>query len=166
MLNFFRKKNKTKKINVKDAKTVKAKSFNYHPKIILAWAKAIEGDEKLLNYLKDNGFDELFMATHAIKLQDKARDWLMENGYPHVMAMINGAEGNEHALAWLKKNNFMVLYHLALAVDHQSKLDAKDPLGFYWLKKYATQDIFLLGESIQKVKDEIEMDNNDIHKRK
>lgn len=166
MFNFFKKKKKTKQVNAKDAKKVKAVKFSYHPKIILAWAKAVEGDENLLNYLKDNDFKELVMATHAIKLQDKARDWLMENGFPHVMAMINGAEGNEQALAWLKMNDFMVLYHLALAVDHQSKLDAKEPTGFYWLKKYATQDLFILAESIQKVKDEIEEDNNDVHKRK
>ena len=164
MLSFFKKK-KSKKINIHETKKIKTKSFSYHPKIILAWAKSIDGEEKFLDYLKDNGFKELVMATHAILLKDKARDWLMENGYPHVMAMINGAEGNEQALSWLKMNDFMVFYHIALAVDHQSELSVANPTGFYWLKKYATHDIFLLTEVIQRVKDEIEDDNRDVHKR-
>lgn len=165
MAPFFKKKKK-RQVNANDTKKVKTKSFSYHPKIILAWAKAIDGEEKFLNYLNDNGFKELVMATHALNLKDKARDWLMENGYPHVMAMINAAEGNEQALAWLKMNDFLVFYHMALAIDHQSELNASNPTGFYWLKKYATQDIFLLSEVIQRKKDEIEEDNNDIHLRK
>ena len=163
MLNFFKKKKGTKTGKLQK---VVAQSFSYHPKIILAWAKAIEGDEKFLNYLSENGFKELVMAKHALGLSDKARDWLMENGYPHVMAMINAAEGNRQALSWLKKNDFMVFYHMALAIDHESELSASNPTGFYWLKKYATQDIFLLTEVIQRKKDEIEEDNNDIHLRK
>jgi hypothetical protein len=162
----FTKKKKIKQIDAKNAQKVKTKSFSYHPKIILAWAKAIDGEKKFLNYLNDNGFKELVMATHALQLKDKARDWLMLNGYAHVMAMINAAEGNEQALSWLKMNDFMVFYHMALAIDHQSELSIANPTGFYWLKNYATQDIFLLTDVIQRVKDEIEESNNDIHIRK
>jgi hypothetical protein len=163
MFNFFKKKKETNSVK---AQKVVAKSFSYHPKIILAWAKAIEGDEKFLTYLNENGFKELVMATHALQLSDKAREWLMENGYPHVMAMINAAEGNAQALAWLKKNDFLVFCHMALAIDHENEPSASDPTGFYWLKKYATPDIFILTEAIQKMKDEIEADNADIHKRR
>lgn len=132
------------------------KPFEYHPKIILAWAKATEGNSDLLDYLYKSGYEELVMATHAIKLKDKARDWLMENGYPHIMAMINGSEGNTQALTWLKKNGFELLYHMAIAIDD-------DPKGFRWLKLHSSQDIFLLTRSIKKIKDEIEEKHNDVH---
>lgn len=151
-------KRKKRQVNVNDTKKVPTKKFSYHPKVILAWAKGIEGNTELLNYLNDNGYKELVMATHAIRLKDKARDWLMKNGYPHVMAMINAAEGNRQALEWLKMNDFLILYNMARAIDDEKE-------GFAWLKHNATQDIFILTTSIKKVKDEIEEDHNDIHKR-
>lgn len=159
MRGLFRKKKKYKGDGEKKQPTkLSLKPFNYHPKIILAWAKGIEGDTHFLDYLYENDFKELVMAAHAIRLKDKARDWLMENGYPHVMAMINGAEGNPQALSWLKKNNFDMFYHMALAIDD-------DPKGFEWINKHSTQDIFVLTKSIKKVKDEIEEKHNDVHLR-
>ena len=152
------KKNKKRQVNINDTQRVKTKVFNYHPKIIIAWAKAIEGNTELLNYLNKNGFPELVMAAHAIKLKDSARDWLMKNGYPHVMAMINASEGNEQALHWLKMNNYNIFYNMALAIDGDNE-------GFKWLRLNTTQDIYLLTQSIKRVKDEIEEDHNDIHKR-
>lgn len=137
---------------------LQARKFEYHPKIILAWAKALEGNVELLKYLNENGYEELVMASHAIKLKDKARDWLMENGYPHVMAMINASEGNAQALNWLRNNNFMLFYNMARAIDDENE-------GFEWINKNSTQDIFLLTKSIKKVKDDIEEAHNDIHKR-
>ncbi len=134
------------------------KPFEYHPKIILAWAKAVEGNQELLNYLINNDFKELVMATYAIQLKDKARDWLMNNGYPHVMAMINAAEGNEEALDWLKKNKFDLFYNMALAIDGENE-------GLIWIRKNCSPEIFLLTTSIKKVKDDIEEYNNDLHKR-
>lgn len=153
----FRKKKKYKGDSEKKRPTkLMIKPFDYHPKVVIAWAKGIEGESQFLDYLYENGFKELVMAAHAIRLKDKARDWLMENGYPHVMAMINGAEGNTQALSWLKKNNFDLLYHMALAIDG-------DPRGFKWLNLHGSQDIFLLTKSIKKVKDEIEEKHNDVH---
>lgn len=149
-------KKKTRQVSIEETTKVKVLPFEYHPKIILAWAKALEGNAEILNYLHENGFEELVMATHAIRLKEKARKWLLNNGYSHVMAMINAAEGNEQALKWLQMNGFEVFYNMALAIDHHIE-------GFEWLKKNATQDIFILTKSIQKVKDEIEEMHNDIH---
>lgn len=149
--------NSSKKKYTKPVK-ISVKPFEYHPKIILAWAKAVEGNQDLLNYLIDNDFKELVMATYAIQLKDKARDWLMDNGYPHVMAMINAAEGNEEALNWLKKNNFNLFYNMALAIEGENE-------GFIWIRRNASPEIFILTNSIKKVKDEIEEYNNDLHKR-
>jgi hypothetical protein len=157
MRGLFRRKKKYKGDSEKKRPTkLGIKPFEYHPKIILAWAKGIEGNDELLDYLYKSGYNELVMATHAIQLKDKARDWLMENGYPHIMAMINGSEGNTQALTWLKKNGFELLYHMALAIDG-------DPKGFKWINIHGTQDIFLLTKSIMKVKDEIEERHNDVH---
>lgn len=140
------------------AQKVEIKPFDYHPKIILAWAKGIEGHSELLNYLLDNGYKELVMATHAIRLKEKARTWLMKNGYPHLMAFINAAEGNKQATNWLLKNNFSLLYNMAIAIDG-------DPEGFKWLNQNSTQEYFFLTRIIKDVKDEIEEGHNDIHKR-
>lgn len=149
-------KKKIKQIQYSDTTKLKVSEFSYHPKIILAWAKAIEGDSKFLEFLNTNNFKELVMATYAIQLKEAARNWLMENGYPHVMAMINAAEGNEKALKWLEMNNFEVFYHMAKAIDHENE-------SFKWLNKHASQDIYILTKSIQKVKDLIEANHNDIH---
>lgn len=157
MAGLFRRKKKYKGDGEGKRPTKLAvKPFEYHPKIILAWAKATEGNTDLMDYLYKSGHEELVMATHAINLKDKARDWLMENGYPHIMAMINGSEGNTQALTWLKKNGFELLYHMALAIDD-------DPKGFRWLQLHTSQDIFLLTRSIKKVKDDIEERHNDVH---
>lgn len=155
---FGRKKKYQGDSDKKRPTKLEIKPFEYHPKIILAWAKGIEGNTELLDYLYENGFKELVMATHALRLKDKARNWLMENGYPHIMAMINGSEGNAQALSWLKKNNFELLYHMAIAID-------SDPKGFKWINLHGTQDLFLLTRSIKKVKDEIEENHNDVHMR-
>ena len=106
--------------------------------------------------MRDNGYPELYMATFAILLKDEARNWLIENGYAHLMAMINGAEGNIKAQEWLLNNKFEMLYHMSLAIDHEDN-------SWFWLAKYATQEIRILTKGIQKVKDQIEENHNDMH---
>src|SRR5690554_2985820 len=130
---FNRNKKEEMKGTRQKASKVQIKPFEYHPKIILAWAKGIEGHSDLLKYLLDNGYKELVMATHAIRLKDKARTWLMKNGYPHVMAFINAAEGNKQALNWLLKNNFVLFYNMAIAIEG-------DPQGFKWINQNSTQE--------------------------
>ncbi|RYM32760.1 hypothetical protein ERX46_11895 [Brumimicrobium glaciale] len=154
--------NRNKKDDMKGtrqkATKVEIKPFEYHPKIILAWAKGIEGHSELLNYLLENGYKELVMAAHAIRLKEKARTWLMKNGYPHVMAMINAAEGNQQALRWLQVNNFTLFYNMAIAIDGDAE-------GFKWINQNSTQEYFFLTRIITDVKDEIEEGHNDVHKR-
>jgi hypothetical protein len=132
------------------------KALDYHPKVLLAWAKAIEGNTQLLLWLKENDFPELAMATHAIYLRDDARNWLLNNGFPHLMAMINAAEGNESAQNWLKLHGFELLYHIALAVEDEQT-------SWKWLGENTTPDIFILTQTIKKVKDSIEEHHNDVH---
>ncbi|MFZ9027641.1 MAG: hypothetical protein ACO2Z9_01435 [Crocinitomicaceae bacterium] len=154
MLDWF--KRKKREVKVENTERATLKNLDYPAKIILAWSKAIEGDDQFLIWLKDNGYEELFMATYAILLKEEARKWLTENGYAHLLAMINAAEGNESAKKWLQTHNFDVLFHIACAVDDEQQ-------SFHWLGQNAPADIFILTRTIKKVKDEIEENHNDIH---
>lgn len=155
MVNWFKKKKETSTRVAKFEKT-SVKPLNYHPKIILAWAKAIDGNDELMLWLKDNGYPELTMATYAIYLKEEARVWLTKNGYPQLLAFINAAEGNEKAQKWLLIHDFEILYHMAMAIEAEQ--DSWD-----WLGKNVTPDIFLLTQTIKKVKDQIEENHNDVH---
>ena len=156
MRNPFKRKKSSVIKSVVLPEKVTIKPINYPAKIILAWAKAIEGNQELRLWLKENGFEELTMATYAIELKEEARTWLMQNGYPHLMAMINAAEGNENAQNWLKTHNFDVLYHMSLAIEDEKE-------SWEWLGKNVTPDMFILTQSIKAVKDKIEEQHNDIH---
>lgn len=154
MRNWFKKKKR--QIIANELSKTPLNRIDYPPKIILAWCKAIEGNNEILQWLNDNGYEELVRATYAIFLKDEDREWLQNNGYAHLLAMINAAEGNESAQQWLMTHNFEILYHIALAVED-------DQESFKWLNIHTTQDIFLLAKSIKKVKDGIEFGNNDIY---
>ena len=154
MANWFKKKKR--EIIANDLSKTALKRIDYPPKIILAWSKAIEGNDELMLWLKQNGYEELAMATFAIYLKEDARNWLQENGYAHLLAMINAAEGNESAQQWLKVHDFEILYHLALAVEQEQS-------SWDWLGRNAPIDLFLLAKSIKRIKDKIEENHNDIH---
>ena len=131
-------------------------NLDYHPKVIIAWTKSLLGEHQFSTYLLNNGFEELYYATQAIYLKDEARKWLMDNGYAHLMAMIHGAEGNVQALSWLQTYEFDILFNIAIAVDGEAE-------GYKWLNQNCTPDIFMLARTIQKVKDGIEENHNDVH---
>lgn len=151
--NFFKKRTKEED---KPIEIVPLKPMEYSSMVILAWAKAIEGNVDLQNWLRDNGYVELYLSVFAIYLKDEPRDWLVKNGYAHLMAMINAAEGNTNAAKWLLEHNFIMFYHLAKAVDHEEE-------SWIWLRQNSSQDIFILAKSIQIIKDQIEDNHNDIH---
>ncbi|MCO5260377.1 MAG: hypothetical protein M9916_09560 [Crocinitomicaceae bacterium] len=153
MFGFFKRK-KTAPVATKAVATT-LMPIDYDAKIIIAWAKAIEGDEKFTLWLKENYF-ELFMATYAIYLKEEARDWLMKNGYAHLMAFINAAEGLENAQKWLLAHKFDLLFHMAMAIEGEQE-------HWQWLNQNSSQDIFILTKSIKEVKDKIEENHNDIH---
>lgn len=158
MLNWFRKKKSPeKRIQAfSNADIVPMKPIDYPAKIILAWAKAVEGNQEILLWLKDNGYPELVMATYAIHLKNEAREWLPKNGYPQLLAFINAAEGNEKALGWLRVNDMELLYHMADAIEGEQT-------SWEWLSSNATPDLFILAQTIKKVKDQIEENHNDVH---
>lgn len=154
MRNWFKKKKR--EIIASELSKTKLQRIDYPPKIILAWSKAIEGNDDIMAWLKENGYEELMMATFAIYLKDEARNWLQDNGYAHLLAMINAAEGNESAQKWLLVHDFETLYHIAMAVEDEQS-------SWQWLGKNAPADIFILAQAFKKVKDQIEENHNDIH---
>lgn len=140
----------------KNVKAVDMKPVDYPPKIILAWTKAIEGEAQFLEFLLNNGYEELYHTTQALKLKTPARDWLMANGYPQLMALVNAAEGNESAWTWLNAHDMDLLLNIGKAADGE-------PESFAWLKNNATEDLFLLALAIKQLKDQIESNHNDMH---
>ncbi|NVK63483.1 MAG: hypothetical protein HWE22_02805 [Flavobacteriales bacterium] len=154
MKNWFKKKKR--EIIASEMSSTQLQRLDYPAKIVIAWSKAIEGNDDIMLWLKENGYMELFMATYAIYLKDEARNWLQDNGYAHLLAMINAAEGNESAQKWLLVHDFELLYHIAMAVEDEQS-------SFEWLGVNAPADIFLLAKSIKYVKDKIEENHNDIH---
>lgn len=142
---FFKRLQKKKKAT--QVKNIAIRPFEYHPKIILAWAKGIEGNADLLKYLNENGFEELVQAARAIHGKERARSWLLENGYPQVTAFIRAYEKDPQALNWLMSHKFELFYFMALAVRDEDE-------GFVWINKNSTQEFFLLTKVIKHIKEE------------
>jgi hypothetical protein len=72
------------------------------------------------------------------------------------MAFINAAEGNVKAQRWLLLHDFEILHYMSLAIDD-------DQEAWKWLGENVKADLFLLAQSIKKVKDKIEEKHNDVH---
>lgn len=133
------------------------KGLRYEPKILLAWGESIGENQKITEWLMKNGFPELGLFRYALRNEDRSRKWLLENGHPHLMALINGIEGNKQALDWLKNHGFDVLYEMALTGDGDEEAYGK-------LMTTATKVFALLAKKMEYIKDEIEMNNTDIHR--
>jgi len=58
----------------------------YPVKILLAFDKAIQGENQFFEWLLENGFPELAALANAIRANTNAIDWLMANGYVHYAA--------------------------------------------------------------------------------
>ncbi len=135
---------------------MKKNELAYPSLVILAWAKAVEGNLDLQKWLLENNYNELLMASQAVRLHEPSRIWLLENGYPELMAMISAAEGNPKAQKWLQQFEYDVLYHIAMAVDHEQS-------SWLWLRKNTSPELIILAKSIQVIKDRIEDNHNDVH---
>jgi len=136
---------------------VKLQPLNFSAKVLSVWSEAISGDKKCLEILLKSEYKALGLFVYALHLKDDARNWLLENGYAHLMAMINGIEGNKNAIVWLDAHGFHILKNMALSADGEKE-------GLNWLIKNNHKDMALIAKKIEHLKDEIEMDNNDVHK--
>ena len=136
----------------------KLKPLKYSPKILIAWSEAIGGNKDIRDwFMSSEEFKELGIAVHALELDDDARDWLVENGFAHLLAMINGVEGNKDALRWLEQNKFNVLRQVALSGDGNED-------AYEWLILNNHPELALISMKIRTLKDNIEEENNDVHK--
>jgi hypothetical protein len=129
----------------------------YSAKVLLAWGEAISGNQKIREWLIRNGFPELGIFVFALHNKPDARTWLLENQFPHLAATISGAEGKKDAVEWLVNHNFDVLAKTALTGDG-------DEDAFKWLVRNNHREMAMVGKKIEEVKDQIERDNNDVHK--
>ncbi|MDA0304323.1 MAG: hypothetical protein O3B45_08185 [Bacteroidetes bacterium] len=130
--------------------------MQYPAKVLLAWGEAISGNRQLLDWLMKNGYEELGMTCHAIRLVDTARAWLMSNGQPHLMALVNGAEGNKNAVVWLRQYGYTYLADMALGADNDD--DAIQRLIAAEQREWAGVAL-----KIRSVKNQIEERHNDVH---
>lgn len=130
---------------------------NYPAKILLAWSEAIGGNKKIREWLMQNGYRELGIFVFALRNKDDAKEWLLKNQCQHLAATISGAEGNPNAVAWLEKYKFDLLAKVAM-VGHG------DEKAMKWLIDNNHRELAIVAKQIEAVKDEIERDNNDVHK--
>ncbi len=131
--------------------------LTYDVKILLAWGESITGNKKITEWLMKNGYSELGIFHFALRNEDRSRKWLLDNKFPHLLALINGIEGNKDALEWLQTHGYAILFKMALVGDGHEEV--YEEMIQSELKLFA-----MLAKKMQRVKDEIEEQNNDIHR--
>jgi hypothetical protein len=129
----------------------------YPAKVLIAWAEAIGGNKEIRTWLMENGYRELGVFVFALYNKDDAKEWLLKNGFPHLAATVAGSEGKQDAIGWLLKHDFDLLAKTALTGDG-------DEAAFKWLVANKHRELAIIGKKIEMVKDQIERDNNDVHK--
>ncbi len=110
--------------------------LKYPPKIIIALAEAIQGNQKILTWLLENGYPELAAFASAIRGSDDAVQWLLNNKYPDLAALDAAISKDVKAYHWLRKHNFT--FHILLADACQGK-----PAALYHLEKNPHMEVFL-----------------------
>ncbi|MCB9189928.1 MAG: hypothetical protein H6600_08865 [Flavobacteriales bacterium] len=151
----FKNKKKNELSLSEDQKIAQLQITSYPIKILVAWGEAIDGNAKIRDWLMKNKYEELGMFCFALRNDSKAQDWLMKNGFPHLVALIKAIEGDKKARQWLLTHHFEILYHMGVAAD--GNIDSKRFLLTHD-KVYAA-----LSKKMEKVKDNIEFDNNSVH---
>lgn len=146
-----------KKVIKSNTGLTKMKSLDYPIKVIAVWGEAISGEKKFLDVLLKSEYKELGLFVHAMHNQEKARKWLMENGFPHLLALLNGIERKKDALMWLKAHKLTILYHMALCGDSEED-------SFNWLIDNGHKEMAMIAKKIEFVKNEIEDNNSDPHR--
>lgn len=123
---------------------------------MFSWGLAIGGKKEIREWLINNGYKELGIFVYALHLKDDARNWLLKH-YPHLMALINAVEENKQALQWLQKHEFEALYHVAKAALHHNESKK-------WLEVKQLKELLFVAQQIAMVKEQIDMEHNDVHK--
>ena len=131
--------------------------MQYPAKVLLAWGEAISGHAALRNWLLENDYKELGLTCFALRHDQAARDWLMAEGFPHLMALVRGSEGEGQAVVWLERFGFEFLADVARGADN-------DDDAIHRLMQQGQREWAGIALKIRSIKNQIEADNNDIHK--
>ena len=134
----------------------------YPTKVLLAWAEAISGNEEFRDWLMGSEYPELGVFCHAMHNEETSRAWLRHKGHHVLLALLKGAEGEEQAVKWLEEQGHFVIADMALAADNDDEATARlmapaargDGDGL-WAE---------IAVRIREVKNEIEAQNNDVHR--
>jgi hypothetical protein len=129
----------------------------YPPKVLVAWSESVKGNKEITAWLLQNDYKEFGVFYYALRNDAKSKEWLLDNGFPHLLALITGAEGDGKAINWLRQFGFEGLANVALAGDGNVE-------AFKWLQLNKELELMRLAKCIKEVKDDIENDNNDVHR--
>lgn len=131
--------------------------MEYPAKVLLAWGEAISGNPSFQQWLLASEYRELGLCCYALRHDAGARDWLMAQGFPHLMALVRGSEGEGQAVMWLERFGFQYLADVARGADN-------DDEAIHRLMQQGQREWAGIALKIRSVKNQIEDDNNDIHK--
>lgn len=123
-------------------KHVAIQPLNYPPKVILAWNECLKGNVEITNWLLENGYRELVIATSVIHQEETGEKWLMQNGFPHLLAFAHAMDDDEEALKWLEVNKFEKLRRIALAAQYEN-------WAWDWVLGNCTEDLILLTKTLR-----------------
>ncbi len=89
----------------------------YDLKALQKLCAAIREEEGAQKWLVDNGYRELSEFWDAYENVEKSFVWLKDNGFIHFAALVDAMSGNETAKAWLIQNKFVTLGILTDAAE-------------------------------------------------
>jgi len=86
--------------------------LHYPPKILMAFGETFDENEKIYNWLVQNGYPELAALSSAIRGSEDAFNWLMANKFPQLAALDGAIDKNPKAYEWLKnhKMDFLLVF--------------------------------------------------------
>ena len=107
-------------------------------------------------------YPELGVFCHAMHNEETSRAWLRHKGHHILLALLKGAEGEEQAVKWLEEQGHFVIAGVALAADNDDEATAR------LMAPAARETETACGpkspSASAKVKNEIEAQNNDVHR--
>ena len=122
----------------------------YEPDVIMKLCAAMREEDGAQQWLVDNGYRELSEFWDAYEKMERSFKWLLDNNHRELAALIDGLQGEEHAKVWLMKNG-----HPELA----AVIDASDgnKTAVLWLSKSVhkawlavAKEIYLINKKKEK----------------
>ncbi|MFA8449116.1 MAG: hypothetical protein ACEPOW_00310 [Bacteroidales bacterium] len=77
--------------------------LDYPTKIWMAFGETMTGNEKIHQWLLENGYPELAALSSSIQGSEEALKWLTENGFVEFAILDAAIDEQPSAMQWLKK---------------------------------------------------------------